>query len=543
MSNKKFPKEPRGKKNYQAPPFTSRRHYGKRKNYVLFNRSLIVVILLLFQVFLLLYVLLKLTEYTSVLLAVNFLLSFVLAIFIVNQPINPAYKMAWLTLMCLLPFFGALFYLFVQFDPRSKKMQARITQRIKETSPYLQANDNVLHALKQSRPASTGIARYLQTCGPYPVYNNTDVTYYSQGEDAIEALKEALKKATSFVFLEYFIVYPGSVLDEVMDILKERAAAGVEIRFLYDGFSHAKSLSDTFLDELKEIGVQGRVFQPLRPFLSTDQNNRDHRKIIVIDGKVAFTGGFNLADEYANRITLYGHWKDTAVALRGPAVQTFTALFLQLWNSEVAGEMQEDFDRYFAPSAYSSAASDNSSPGFVIPYGDNPNFPNEIGEVVYMNILVQAEKYVYIMTPYLVLDHEMTEILIYTAQRGVDVKIIFPHIPDKKIPYFVAKSHYMQLLQAGIKLYEYIPGFVHAKVFLSDDKTATVGTYNMDYRSFYLHYEVGALLYDNPALKDIYNDFEQTLALCQRITPEIYRALPLWQRIVGRVFRLFAPLI
>jgi len=179
----------------------------------------------------------------------------------------------------------------------------------------------------------------------------------------------------------------------------------------------------------------------------------------------------------------------------------------------------------------------------VIPYGDNPNFPNEIGEVVYMNILVQAEKYVYIMTPYLVLDHEMTEILIYTAQRGVDVKIIFPHIPDKKIPYFVAKSHYMQLLQAGIKLYEYIPGFVHAKVFLSDDKTATVGTYNMDYRSFYLHYEVGALLYDNPALKDIYNDFEQTLALCQRITPEIYRALPLWQRIVGRVFRLFAPLI
>lgn len=178
--------------------------------------------------------------------------------------------------------------------------------------------------------------------------------------------------------------------------------------------------------------MQGRVFQPLRPFLSTDQNNRDHRKIIVIDGKVAFTGGFNLADEYANRITLYGHWKDTAVALRGPAIQTFTALFLQMWNSEVAGEMQEDFDHYFAPSAYSSAASDNSSLGFVIPYGDNPNFPNEIGEVVYMNILVQAEKYVYIMTPYLVLDHEMTEILIYTAQRGVDVKIIFPHIPDKK---------------------------------------------------------------------------------------------------------------
>ncbi len=536
-----FSKESATKKNYQTPPSTSRRHYGKRKNYVLFNRSAVVILLMLFQLFLLIYVLFQLTEYVSILLSFNFLLSFVLAIYIVNQTTNPAYKMAWLTLMCLLPFFGALFYLFVQFDPRSKKMKARMQRRVEETSSYLQADEEVLFAMRQRKSATMGIVHYLQTHGPYPAYHNTDVTYFSQGEEAFEAIKQRLREATSFVFLEYFIVSPGSILDELLDILQERAAAGVEIRFLYDGFSHSKSLSDTFLDELEEIGVQGRVFQPLRPFLSTDQNNRDHRKIMIIDGKIAFTGGFNLADEYANRITLYGHWKDAAVEINGPAVRSFTALFLQMWHSEESQPAQEDFDFYLSSSSLPATA--NPALGFVLPYGDMPNFPNEIGEMVYMEILTQAEKYVHIMTPYLILDHEMAEVLVYAAQRGVDVKIIFPHIPDKKIPYLIAKSHYMQLLQAGVQLYEYTPGFVHSKVYLCDDRVATVGTYNMDYRSFYLHYEVGALLYDSPALKDIAADFNATLPLCQPITPDIYRALPLWQRVAGYIFRLFAPLI
>lgn len=540
---KTFRRDTAPKKNYQAPPHTSRRHYGKRKNYVLFNRSVVVIALMLIQLFLLFYVLFQLTEYITYLLAFNLLLSFILAVYIVNQPTNPAYKMAWLTLMCLLPFFGALFYLFMKFNPRSKMMKNRMEARIEETSSYFRRNEETFASFSKSRPDAIGIVNYLQNFGPYPIYKNTQATYYPEGDIVFEAIKKALKKAKSFVFLEFFIVSPGSVLDELLDILKERAAAGVEIRFLYDGFSHAKALSDTFLDELRDIGVQGRVFQPLRPFLSTDQNNRDHRKMLIIDGKIVFTGGFNLADEYVNRITLYGHWKDAAVALRGEAVRSFTAMFLQMWNIDVDDAAEENFEYYFSASDPPFSHVDDPSLGYVIPYADSPNFPNEIGEMVYMEILTQAQRYVHIMTPYLILDHEMTEVLIYAAQRGVDVKIIFPHIPDKKIPYLIAKSHYMQLLQAGVKLYEYIPGFVHSKVYLCDDRIATVGTYNMDYRSFYLHYEAGALLYDNPALNDIFDDFEQTLALCQPITPEIYCALPLWQRVAGHIYRLFAPLI
>ncbi len=332
-------------------------------------------------------------------------------------------------------------------------------------------------------------------------------------------------------------------MDELIGILKERADSGVEIRFMYDGFCHARSLPDDFPNQLKELGIQVRVFEPLSPFLSTDQNNRDHRKITIVDGEVAFTGGVNLADEYVNFVHPYGHWKDVSVKVSGGAVKTFVVLFLQNWHLD--GDKRKDvWEDYIADGTDKPQENQSASEkGFVAPYADSPNIPNDIGETVYIDILNQANDYVWIMSPYLILGSVMLKAITYAAKRGVDVKIIIPHIPDKKIPFLIARSFYPELLQAGIKLYEYTPGFIHAKVFVSDDRVATVGSFNMDYRSFYLHYEVGALFTHGTVLKDISNDYENTRQESQEIKLLDYKSFSFTSRTIGKVLRLLGPLM
>jgi cardiolipin synthase len=507
------------------------------------NRSLIIVILLVLQVLLLGVSFVLLAQYIHYIYLINLVISLFVVVYIVNRKECPEFKIAWLAFMCLLPIFGMLYYQFIELNPKQKRIVAKIQKTLGDSAHLLVAQQNAEDRVMSCAPAYTGLLHFLRKQGPYPVYDNSEVQYFDQGEKAFEAVKSALRSAKSYIFMEYFVVSPGRLLDEVIEILREKAAEGVEIRLMYDGLCHAKTLSYSFPKLMREYGVKVNIFEPFSPFLSSDQNYRDHRKITVVDGEVAFTGGFNLADEYVNFTHPFGHWKDVAVQITGEAVRTYTVLFLQNW--QLGDEMDpKDWETYFPQlSETMTKPQESCDKGFVAPYADSPNVSNEIGITAYMGILDQAKDYVWIMTPYLVPDNEILKVITFATGRGVDVRIIIPHIPDKKIPFAIARSFYPELLKAGVKVYEYTPGFVHAKVFISDDRVATVGSYNLDYRSFYLNYEVGSLLIDCPAVKEIHDDFKKTLSECQEMALYDYRELSWGSRISGRVLRLFGPLL
>ena len=362
------------------------------------------------------------------------------------------------------------------------------------------------------------------------------MTYFPLGEDKWARMLPELEKAEKFIFLEYFIIDEGLMWGRVLEILARKAKEGVEVRLLYDGTNEFSTLPHDYPERLKKLGIQCRMFAPLTPFLSTHYNYRDHRKILVIDGHTAFNGGINLADEYINRKNKYGHWKDTAVMLKGEAVRSFTLMFLQLWHLQ---DKEAEYDRYLAAP---TCAPEHAS-GFVIPSGDCPVDEDKLGERVYLDILNHARHYVHIMTPYLILDSEMENALIYAAERGVDVRIIMPGIPDKEMAYALAKTYYPALMAAGVRIYEYTPGFVHAKVFTCDDETAVVGTINLDYRSLYHHFECATYLYKTDCIAEIEADFQQTLARCERVTIEKLKKEPLKRKILGPALKVIAPLL
>jgi len=515
--------------------------FGKKIANNIFSRRFIIILLLILQSILLGISFFMLSQYIRYIYLINLFITFILSVYIVNRRESPEFKIAWLTFMCLFPIFGILYFLYIELSPKWKKNAIKVQKLIDDSSYLLKVNEKAFKEMVHIVPERIGLLNFLQRNGPYPVYNETDVDYYNEGEMGFEAIKTALKSAKSYIFMEYFVVSPGKLLDEIVEILKERAESGIEIRFMYDGFT--KTLSDDFPIQLRELGILVKVFEPLNPFLTTDQNYRDHRKITVVDGEVAFTGGFNLGDEYANFTHPFGHWKDAVVKLRGDSVKTFVVLFLQNWHLD--GDMRKDiWEDYIADNATRAKVNQsNIEKGFVTPYADSPNIHNEIGETVYIDILNQAKSYVWIMSPYLILGSGILKALTYAAKRGVDVKIIIPHIPDKKIPFLIAQSFYPELIKEGIKIFEYTPGFVHAKIFVSDDSVATVGSYNMDSRSFYLNYEVGTWLAHCPAIKDISNDYENTLKECQKIELKDYMSLPSNTRIIGKVFRIFGPLL
>lgn len=323
--------------------------------------------------------------------------------------------------------------------------------------------------------------------------------------------------------------------EKILEILEKKAAEGVEVRVMYDGTCALFDLPYEYPEELAKKGIQCKMYAPIHPILSTHYNNRDHRKILVIDGKVGFTGGINIGDEYINRVEKYGHWKDTAVMLEGDAVQGLTMMFLQMWN---VSEKVVDYGKYLQ-----QAEKDLQASGFVMPYGDSPFDEELIGEMVYMDILNRAKQYVNIMTPYLIIDQRMLTALCFAAKRGIDVKIILPHKPDKKFAFALAKSHYRELLTAGVRIFEYTPGFVHGKVFTSDEEKAVVGTINLDYRSLYLHFECGAFLYQVDEIETIEADYQETLEKCQEITLENYKKGTFLLRLCGWFLKVLAPLM
>lgn len=508
---------------------------------IVFGRTTFVVLFLLIQILILLATFRWMRDDLTIFAYGGFtFLSAIVVIYILNKRENASFKLAWIVPVLVIPVFGTLLYLYVELEIGARLIAKRANQLIDQTRGYLEQEEAVAGRLNTVSLQVGNLVHYMNRFAGYPVYENTQVTYFPSGEAKFQQLIQELEKAKDYIFMEYFIVERGYMWDRILEVLERKAAEGVEVRFMYDGMCCLVLLPYHYPRELKAKGIQAKMFAPVKPALSTYQNNRDHRKIVVIDGHTAFTGGINLADEYINRKERFGYWKDTAVMLKGDGVKSFVIMFLQMWN--ISEWRTEDYERYFqVPKSSDQANSDEL--GFVMPYGDSPLDQESVGEHVYLDILYQAKTYVHIMTPYLILDDDMVTALTYAAKRGVETVIIMPHIPDKQYAYLLARTYYEQLIDAGVKIYEFTPGFVHAKVFCSDDEKAVVGTINLDYRSLYLHFECGVYLYKNPAVADVEADFQKTLAQCQLITKEECRAYPFGKRMAGQALRLIAPLM
>ena len=506
---------------------------------LIFSRFLIILSLLLLQIGIGLGFFWWITEYVPYLHIFRVLFTVAMVIYLFNNSMDSTAKLTWMFLIALAPIPGAAFLLFTQTDIGHRVLKRRVEELIAETKSLLVQPDGVREELEQDGSGTDDIGTYLKLSGSFPIYRNAEAVYFPEGEDAFAALLEELRKAEHYIFLEFFLIEEGYMWSEVLKILIEKAQAGVDVRVLYDGLSEFFTLPKNYYRLLEQHGIKAKAFAPIYPFVSSRYNYRDHRKIVVIDGKTAFTGGFNLADEYINRIVRFGHWKDTSVLIRGSAVKSFTLMFLQMWAVDEEGEKKSEFLPFLEEPDDTADAAD----GYVIPYSDCPLDSEKVGETVYMDILNRATDYVHIMTPYLILDGEMQASLEYAAKRGVDVKLILPGIPDKKMAYALAKSHYQALIDSGVHIYEYTPGFVHGKVFVSDGCKAVVGTINLDYRSLYHHFECAAYLYRCRCISDIEKDFQETLGKCREVTPETIAHEKRFYKVMGRLMKFVAPLM
>lgn len=511
---------------------------------IIFSRMLIIFLMILIQIFVLGVSFLRFGSYMHFISEGVSILGVLLIVHIINKDEPTEFKLTWCIIICVLPVLGALIYLFVTCNVGGLGLRKAYKRSVKESAHLLFTTPETMEKLKDYPAYLRGFAHYLEKKEGYPSYHNTGAVYYATGEDKLEALVEELKKAEKYIFLEYFILYKGTMWDAVLNVLKQKVKEGVEVRVMYDGMCAILELPYRYPKELAKYGIKAKMFAPIMPFLSTNQNNRDHRKIVVIDGKVAFTGGVNIADEYINQKILYGHWKDVAVKITGEAVRSFVVMFLQMWNmSESQKDVYEDYLPAGAADELQEMQEDSEKQGIVIPYGETPTDTNETAKNVYQSIFQNATEYVHIMSPYFIVEREFLDHMRHASERGVEVALILPHIPDKKIVYYIARTFYPELLEAGIKVYEYEPGFVHAKAFVSDDVCATVGTVNLDYRSFYHHFECGTYFYDHAVVKAVEEDFQKTLQKCIPVTEEYYARIPFWQKWAGKLFRLVAPLL
>ena len=515
-------------------PEHSPQHRKRGIMQIIFSRTVIMLALLLLNFYLLISLLFQLFEGITLVFGGIVVITAIMLVIVLNTDDPPEFQLSWCVVIALLPLFGIVLYLIFRFDAGSRVHRRKLQKSVAASLPYLPDSSDLVQELAQEDPDTAALAQYLHRYAHAPLYAHTDIRYFPLGEDKFEELLRQMEQAKEFIFLEYFIVHPGYMWDSILDVLRRKASEGVEVRVLYDGMNAFTNLPYHYPEVLEQMGIRCKTFSPVRPFISTHYNNRDHRKIAVVDGHTAFTGGINLQDRYINQEAVFGHWKDTAVMVQGEAAQGFTFLFLQMWN---ASGWQSSFDPYLR------ACPADSASGYVIPYGENPTERERVAKQVYLHILNQARSYVYIMTPYLILDSELSNALQYAAKRGVDVRILLPHIPDKRTAFALAKSHYRQLHQAGVQIYEYTPGFVHGKVFLSDDRCGTVGSVNLDYRSLYLHYECAAYLYKVPALRQIRADFEDTFSKSHLVTAADIKNQSLPCRLLGAILKVVAPLM
>lgn len=504
----------------------------------IFSRFGIVLLLLLLQVGVLFGLFVKFEQLLPHYLGSAALFSAVMVIYLLNTRMDNSAKITWLIVIMLLPVLGGLLFLYTESDLGHRMLKRRLSDLSEKTRTELEQDSQSAQRLTQQDSGAGALARYLRgTGGGFPLYENTEVTYFDGGEAKFAELLRQLEQAKHYIFVEYFIIDEGLMWGKVLELLARKAAEGVEVRVMYDGTCEFSTLPRDYPKRLEQLGIRCKVFAAMKPFVSTHYNYRDHRKIFVIDGRVGFTGGINLADEYINVIEKHGRWKDAGVMLEGEGVRTLTALFLQLWNIM---EQSPDDER-FLPHWEAPVQTD----GFVVPYGDSPLDRERVGEQVYIDLLNRAQRSVCIMTPYLILDGELENALCFAAERGVKVKMILPGVPDKSFAYALAKTHYAGLLASGVEIYEWTPGFVHAKVFVVDDREAVVGTINLDYRSLYHHFEDAVWMVGTRCIPQIQKDFDDTLAQCRKVKPT---SQSIWQgkhvlHITGVLLKAIAPLL
>lgn len=509
----------------------------KRWLYSFFRQRILVIFLLLFQLMFLIYLLKSSSAISEVIAGLFKVTSVLVALYIFSRREKSAYKLTWIFMILLFPVFGGLFYLMFSFQSTSKTTEKKIANIFKKTGQMFFLPGSDYHLAIQTNPSSSSLLSYINNFAGFPVYSDTATKYLSPGEKMFEELLKELEKAEKYIFLEFFIIQEGKMWNSVLDILKRKVAQGVKVRVIYDDMGCFFLLPGGYYKKLESMGIECIVFNRFRPFLSVIQNNRDHRKIAVIDGKVAFTGGINLADEYINEYEKHGHWKDSSVMVKGKAAWGLTVIFLQMW--ELCSKKTENYDEYYP---WKNTVCPQSANGFVIPYCDSPLDNEYVGEQVYLGIINKAKSYIYITTPYLIVDNSMISALTLAAKSGVDVRIITPHIWDKYFVHMATRSYYRELIDAGVKIYEYTDGFIHSKTFVSDDSIATVGTTNLDFRSLYLHFECGVLMQNTSSVSEVKEDFLSTLKKCSRIKKADCSGNML-KRLMEDILRLIAPLM
>ena len=509
---------------------------GFRKFRLLMSKYGFSIAIILIELFVIFGIILYMSQIAPIIwVTLVFLISVATVIAIVNRSMTPESKVTWL-IVTFVPVFGPLLYLMFG-ERRLSKKELKQLQELNSIA-FHENNGRQLHLqLQETDKSAYGIINaLLHMDSNAEVYDQTDSQFFASGEEMWQQMLEDLKRAEKFIFLEYYIVEEGLMWDSMLEILEEKAAQGVEVKMLYDDIGCMVTLPGDYTVHLRSKGINAHKFNKVIPRMTVAYNNRDHRKILVIDGQISYTGGINLADEYINHIERFGHWKDSGIRIDGPATQAFTRLFLMNWYIN-RGEIS-DFDQYHLENQT------RSGNGLCIPYGSGPMpiYRMKVGKIVYQNLFNQAEDFVYITTPYLIIDYDLTEDIKNAAMRGVDVRIVTPHIPDKKLIQLVTRGAYPDLLSAGVRIFEYTPGFIHSKQMIVDDRFAAVGTINLDYRSLVHHYENAVLLYKTESIADIRKDFEEIFEQSQEIFSDTIN--PTWyQMMIKEVTQLFAPML
>lgn len=483
--------------------------------------------------------LVKLNQYTQIGEVIIRAVSLILVLFIYSKNKTSTVKMPWIILILVAPVLGVVLYLSIGLDYSTRKMRKCYQQVDEVLFKKLPGNSELMDAMSRQCPQALGITSYLYNYSYYPVYQNTDVIYYDDAAKGLKAQLNDLAKAEHFIFMEYHAIENAESWKQIQDVLVDRVKAGVEVRVFYDDIGSIAFVNKDFARSLEKLGIKCRVFNPFGPGINLFLNNRDHRKITVIDGAIGYTGGYNLANEYFNVTHPYGEWKDTGVRLEGDAVRSLTVTFLEMWNAVRTDDVDDtDIDKYLPELHYEARQN-----GFIQPYADNPIDDEQVGENVYISMANKAESYCWFMTPYLIITDEMAQALSLAAKRGVDVRIITPGIPDKKVIYSVTRSFYSGLAKNGVRIYEWTPGFCHAKMSVADDCMATCGTINLDYRSLYHHFENGCFMADCDAVQEIRDDMERSMAQSREVTEQYKSGQKSHLRLAQMFLRLFAQLL
>lgn len=468
-----------------------------------------------------------------------YILALVTALFvelkIISCDDNPEYKLPWMICVLLLPIAGFMLY-FMFYSRKLKKKYIERLKKLKEMG-YTKDNTLLLDKLESVDMYACNQARMLCNISETHVFTNTKQRYLSSGEEYFASLVDDLERAERFIYMEYFIIEEGKFWNTILDILKRKVSEGVEVKLVFDDIGCMNTLPGNYARILKKkYGIDATQFSRLKGSADSEFNNRNHRKITVIDGRIGYTGGINIADEYINEKVRFGHWKDVGIRIEGEGVWELTRLFLIDYGINVKN-FQTSCELY-------PKCEDIVEDGIVIPFGDGPKplYNRCVGKSVIQNMFSCAKKYVYITTPYLIIDNDLCTSIENASLRGVDVRIVMPHIPDKKFIFQMSRSYYYRLMNVGVKIFEYEPGFVHAKTYIVDDEYAMIGTINLDYRSLVHHFEDGVWMYKCDCIKDIKRDVEMTLDKCIEVNETMLKT-NIFNRIFRALVRLFAPML